>query len=45
MSSSIQVVYLLNDPQYIDAFKQEAKKSDIDFNYFKLDAQDSLYNK
>ncbi|WP_426952394.1 ABC transporter permease [Bacillus mycoides] len=43
MSSSIQVVYLLNDPQYIDAFKQEAKKSDIDFNYFKLDAQDSLY--
>ncbi|MFD6509897.1 ABC transporter permease [Bacillus sp. NPDC060175] len=43
MSSSIQVVYLLNDPQYIDAFKQEAKKSDIDFNYFKLDAHDSLY--
>ncbi|QWH12249.1 ABC transporter permease [Bacillus mycoides] len=43
MSSSIQVVYLLNDPQGIDAFKKEAKKSDIDFNYFKLDAQDSLY--
>ncbi|MFL0405402.1 ABC transporter permease [Bacillus nitratireducens] len=43
MSSSIQVVYLLNDPQYIDAFKKEAKKSDIDFNYFKLDAHDSLY--
>ncbi|QDD87289.1 ABC transporter permease [Bacillus cereus] len=43
MGSSIQVVYLLNDPQYIDAFKKEAKKSDIDFNYFKLDAQDSLY--
>ncbi|HDX9494878.1 ABC transporter permease [Bacillus thuringiensis] len=41
--SSIQVVYLLNDPQYIDAFKEEAKKSDIDFNYFKLDAHDSLY--
>ncbi|PFH73771.1 ABC transporter permease [Bacillus nitratireducens] len=41
--SIIQVVYLLNDPQYIDAFKKEAKKSDIDFNYFKLDAQDSLY--
>ncbi|QFY03594.1 FtsX-like permease family protein (plasmid) [Bacillus cereus] len=41
--SSIQVVYLLNDPQYIDAFKKEAKKSDIDFNYFKLDAHDSLY--
>ncbi|RBP28776.1 MULTISPECIES: ABC transporter permease [Bacillus] len=43
MSSSIQAVYSLNDPQYIDAFKKEAKKSDIDFNYFKLDAQDSLY--
>ncbi|OOR49062.1 permease, partial [Bacillus mycoides] len=43
MSSSIQVVYLLNDPQDIDAFKKEAKKSDIDFNYFKLDAHDSLY--
>ncbi|WP_081143750.1 ABC transporter permease [Bacillus cereus] len=43
MGSSIQVVYFLNDPQYIDAFKKEAKKSDIDFNYFKLDAHDSLY--
>lgn len=42
-SSSIQVVYFLNDPQYIDAFKKEAKQSDIDFNYFKLDAHDSLY--
>ncbi|MGG3653578.1 ABC transporter permease [Bacillus pseudomycoides] len=42
-SSSIQVVYYLNDPQYIDAFKKEAKQSDIDFNYFKLDAHDSLY--
>ncbi|KMN44331.1 ABC transporter permease [Bacillus sp. LK2] len=41
--SSIQVVYFLKDPQDIDAFKKEAKKSDIDFNYFKLDAHDSLY--
>ncbi|OKO50589.1 permease (plasmid) [Bacillus toyonensis] len=41
--SIMQVVYLLSDPQYIDAFKKEAKKSDIDFNYFKLDAHDSLY--
>ncbi|WP_439876210.1 ABC transporter permease [Bacillus mycoides] len=41
--SSIQVVYFLKDPQNIEAFKKEAKKSDIDFNYFKLDAQDSLY--
>ncbi|MBE5106689.1 ABC transporter permease [Bacillus thuringiensis] len=40
---SIQVVYFLKDPQDIDAFKKEAKKSDIDFNYFKLDAHDSLY--
>ena len=41
--SSIQVVYFLKDPQNIEAFKKEAKKSDIDFNYFKLDAHDSLY--
>ncbi|MED1411162.1 MULTISPECIES: ABC transporter permease [Bacillus] len=40
---SIQVVYFLKDPQDIDAFKKEAKKSNIDFNYFKLDAHDSLY--
>ncbi|NYS75900.1 MULTISPECIES: ABC transporter permease [Bacillus] len=43
MGNSIQAVYVLNDPQYIDGFKKEAKKSDIDFNYFKLDAHDSLY--
>ncbi|MFJ5562346.1 ABC transporter permease [Lysinibacillus xylanilyticus] len=41
--SSIQVVYFLNDPLEIDAFKKEAKQSDIDFKYFKLDAHDSLY--
>ncbi|MBJ3792099.1 ABC transporter permease, partial [Bacillus sp. OA1] len=41
--NSVQVVYFLNDPQYIDAFKKEAKKSNIDFNYYKLDAHDSLY--
>lgn len=41
--SSVQVVYFLNDPQYIDVFKKEATKSDIDFNYYKLDAHDSLY--
>ncbi|MFK4415962.1 putative ABC transport system permease protein [Bacillus sp. RC251] len=41
--SSIQVVYFLNDPEYIDVFKKEAKKSDIDFNFYKLDAHDSLY--
>ncbi|WP_100619010.1 ABC transporter permease [Bacillus cereus] len=43
MGNSFQAVYFLNDPQYIDGFKKEAKKSDIDFNYFKLDAHDSLY--
>ncbi|HHT7189198.1 ABC transporter permease [Bacillus cereus group sp. Bc222] len=42
-TSSVQVVYFLNDPLYIDAFKKEAKKSNIDFNYYKLDAHDSLY--
>ncbi|MGH0586656.1 ABC transporter permease [Bacillus mycoides] len=41
--SNIQVVYFLKDPQNIEAFKGEAKKSDIDFNYYKLDAHDSLY--
>ncbi|MGE8037438.1 permease [Lysinibacillus sp. KCTC 33748] len=41
--SSIQVVYFMNDPLDIDAFKKEAKQSDIDFKYFKLDAHDSLY--
>ncbi|QWG63818.1 ABC transporter permease [Bacillus mycoides] len=41
--SSIQVVYFLKDPQNIEAFKEEAKKTDIDFNYYKLDAHDSLY--
>ncbi|HHT7240302.1 MULTISPECIES: ABC transporter permease [Bacillus] len=41
--SSIQVVYFLKDPQNIEVFKKEAKKSDIDFNYYKLDAHDSLY--
>ncbi|EJQ02146.1 MULTISPECIES: ABC transporter permease [Bacillus] len=43
MGNSFQAVYFLNDPQYINGFKKEAKKSDIDFNYFKLDAHDSLY--
>ncbi|OKO53434.1 permease [Bacillus toyonensis] len=41
--SSIQVVYFLKDPQNIEAFKKEAKKSKINFNYYELDAHDSLY--
>ncbi|PEI83832.1 ABC transporter permease [Bacillus toyonensis] len=41
--SSIQVVYFLKDPQNIEAFKKEAKESKINFNYYKLDAHDSLY--
>ena len=38
-----KVVYDLNDPQYINAFKKEANQFDIDLNYFKLDAHDKLY--
>ncbi|PFJ19668.1 permease [Bacillus cereus] len=41
--NNTQVVYYLNDPQYVDAFKNEAKQSNIDFYNFKLDAHDSLY--
>ncbi|MES5894018.1 FtsX-like permease family protein [Bacillus cereus group sp. RP43] len=41
--SSVQVVYFLKDPQNIEAFKKEAEKSNINFNYYKLDAHDSLY--
>ncbi|MDH2889025.1 MULTISPECIES: ABC transporter permease [Bacillus cereus group] len=44
-SSVMQAVYYLKDPKDIDAFRQEAKQSDIDFNYFKLDANDALYKK
>ncbi|WP_144508725.1 ABC transporter permease [Bacillus mycoides] len=44
--SSIQInkaVYYLKDPNYIEQFKKEAKKTDIDFDKFQLDAHDKLY--
>ncbi|MCU5601400.1 ABC transporter permease [Bacillus wiedmannii] len=42
-ATSLQAVYSLKDPLYVDAFKEEAKKSGLDFEVFKLDAQDELY--
>ncbi|OUC02607.1 permease [Bacillus thuringiensis serovar medellin] len=40
---SLKAVYFLEDPLYVDAFKEEAKKLDFDFEIFKLDAHDDLY--
>lgn len=40
-----QAVYYLKDPRYIEQFKGEAKKTDIDFDIFQLDAHDKLYKK
>ncbi len=37
--------YNLTDPDHIDAFKALGKKTDIDFDLFKLDAHDALYKK
>ncbi|MGE7625146.1 ABC transporter permease [Viridibacillus sp. NPDC096237] len=37
--------YYLTDPDHIDAFKALGKKTDIDFDLFKLDAHDALYKK
>ncbi|EOP79342.1 hypothetical protein IGM_06321 [Bacillus cereus HuB4-4] len=42
-ATSLQAVYSLQDPLYVDAFKEEAKKSGLDFEVFKLDAHDELY--
>ncbi|WP_226566865.1 ABC transporter permease [Bacillus stratosphericus] len=36
-------VFYLKNPRYIEEFKKEAKKTDIDFDKFKLDAHDKLY--
>ncbi|PFN20863.1 ABC transporter permease [Bacillus cereus] len=44
--SSTQIhkaVYYLKDPKSIEQFKKEAKKTDIDFDKFQLDAHDKLY--
>ncbi|MBK3497267.1 ABC transporter permease, partial [Viridibacillus sp. YIM B01967] len=40
-----QAIYYLKDPAHIDAFKAEGKKTDIDFDLFKLDAHDAVYQK
>ncbi|MCU5600861.1 MULTISPECIES: ABC transporter permease [Bacillus cereus group] len=42
-ATSLQALYSLKDPLYVDAFKEEAKKSGLDFEVFKLDAHDELY--
>lgn len=38
-----KAVYYLKDPTYIEKFKTEVKKTDIDFDKFQLDAHDKLY--
>ncbi|MDA2073782.1 ABC transporter permease [Bacillus cereus] len=38
-----KAIYYLKDPKYIEKFKEEAKKTDIDFDIFQLDAHDKLY--
>jgi len=40
-----EAIYYLDDPENIENFKTEAKKSNIDFDLFKLDAHDALYQK
>ncbi|OAB35312.1 ABC transporter permease [Paenibacillus glacialis] len=40
-----KAIYYLNDPDHIDDFKAEGKKTGIDFDLFKLDAHDALYKK
>lgn len=40
-----EAIYYLNDPENIADFKTDAKKSNIDFDLFKLDAHDALYQK
>ncbi|HDR4897420.1 TPA: ABC transporter permease [Bacillus cereus] len=42
-TNSLQAVYSLKDPLFVDAFKEEAKKSGLNFELFKLDAHDELY--
>ncbi|MFJ8517450.1 ABC transporter permease [Lysinibacillus xylanilyticus] len=40
-----EAIYYLNDPENIEDFKADAKKSKVDFDLFKLDAHDALYQK
>ncbi|QWH75399.1 ABC transporter permease (plasmid) [Bacillus mycoides] len=42
-ATSLSAVYSLKDPLFVDAFKEEAKKSGLDFEVFKLDAHDEVY--
>ncbi|MGE6618470.1 FtsX-like permease family protein [Bacillus mycoides] len=42
-ATSLQAVYSLKDPLFVDAFKEEAKKSGLDLEVFKLDAHDEVY--
>lgn len=38
-----KAVYYLKDPRYIEDFKKETKKTNIDFDKFQLDSHDKLY--
>lgn len=40
-----EAIYYLNDPENIQDFKTDAKKTNIDYDLFKLDAHDALYQK
>ncbi|MGE7094135.1 ABC transporter permease [Lysinibacillus sp. NPDC048646] len=40
-----EAIYFLKDPESIEDFKAEGKKTTIDFDLFKLDAHDALYQK
>ncbi|EON74309.1 ABC transporter permease [Lysinibacillus sphaericus] len=40
-----EAIYYLKDPESIADFKAEGKKTTIDFDLFKLDAHDALYQK
>ncbi|MBE7105429.1 ABC transporter permease [Bacillus cereus] len=42
-ATSLSAVYSLKDPLFVEAFKEEAKKSGLDFEVFKLDAHDEVY--
>lgn len=40
-----EAIYFLKDPESIEDFKAEGKNTTIDFDLFKLDAHDALYQK
>lgn len=41
--ASFEAIYYLDDPLHVNAFKEEAKQSTIDFNGLLLDASDRFY--